>query len=125
MNAQKNIQPLTCIGCPMGCALTVTQNGGAVNVSGNDCKIGERYANEEITNPTRNIAASVKIAFGKFHMLSVKTQRPIPKNKIADCMKAVRGLVVEAPVNTGDVIIANAAGTGVNMVATRDVARVT
>ena len=36
---------LICIGCPMGCPLTVTLDGGAVvTVQGNTCPRGDAYA---------------------------------------------------------------------------------
>ena len=45
---------LTCIGCPMGCPLTVVMNGKeVVGVTGNTCKRGDVYARKEVTNPTR------------------------------------------------------------------------
>ena len=35
---------LTCIGCPMGCPLTVVMNGKeVVGVTGNTCKRGDVY----------------------------------------------------------------------------------
>ena len=47
---------LTCIGCPLGCALTVTMNGKeVVEVKGNTCKKGDIYARKEVTNPTLSL----------------------------------------------------------------------
>ena len=40
---------LTCIGCPLGCALTVTMNGKeVVEVKGNTCKKGDIYAKKSL-----------------------------------------------------------------------------
>ena len=108
---------LTCIGCPLGCELTIT--GDDLQVEGAACKIGITYGKEEATNPTRNIATSVRVDGGDIPMLSVKTSRPIPKGKIMECVKAVHAVRMNAPVKVGDVVLANAAGTGVDMVATR------
>ena len=45
---------LTCIGCPLGCAITVTLTDGTVSsVTGNTCPRGDAYARKEVTNPTR------------------------------------------------------------------------
>ena len=45
---------LTCIGCPMGCQLTVTMEGNEIlSVEGNTCPRGDIYARKEVTNPTR------------------------------------------------------------------------
>lgn len=120
---------MICIGCPMGCELTVTGVADTSNkaqcntlaVTGNQCKIGETYGKEEVTNPTRNITSSIRITGGDMSMLSVKTARPVPKAAIMDCVKAIKQVKVTAPVATGDIILADAAGTGVNIVATRDV----
>ena len=43
---------LTCIGCPMGCPITVTMDKGAIlSIEGFTCKRGETYARKEVTNP--------------------------------------------------------------------------
>ena len=54
-------------------------------------------------------------------MVSVKTKNDIPKGKIFDCVKALKGVEVEAPVHIGDVIVADVAGTGVDVIATKEV----
>ena len=53
--------------------------------------------------------------------MPVKTRTDIPKGKIGDCMKAVKRVEVEAPVYIGDVVLTDAAGTGVDIVATKNV----
>ena len=117
-------QIITCIGCPMGCLLTVEGSGDAIEVSGHVCKIGVTYAKEEITNPTRNITTSIKVSGGDIPMLSVKTSRPIPKNKIMDCVRAVQAVRAQAPISVGDIVLVDAANTGVDFVATRVITKV-
>lgn len=113
---------LTCIGCPMGCALTVTLEHGAVTaVTGNTCKRGDDYGRKEVTNPTRIVTSTVRCAGGTLPCVSCKTATDIPKSKILDVMKALEGVVVPAPVHIGDVLVENIAGTGVDCVATRNV----
>ena len=52
---------LICIGCPMGCPLTVTLDGGAVvTVQGNTCPRGDAYARREVTAPTRIVTTTVR-----------------------------------------------------------------
>mgnify|MGYP004661923463 FL=1 len=112
---------LICINCPLGCMLTVEMDGKeVVSVSGNTCPRGDAYAKKEVTNPTRIVTSTVKVEGGKTHMVSVKTKSDIPKEKIFDCVKALKGVTVKAPVHIGDVIVANVAGTGVDMVATKE-----
>lgn len=115
---------LICINCPMGCAITVLMDAGSVvSVSGNTCKRGEDYAKKEVTDPTRIVTSTVRVVGGEAAMVSVKTKRDIPKGKIFDCMEALKGVEVTAPVQIGDVILKNAADTGVDIVATKAVAR--
>lgn len=118
-----NKTELTCIGCPMGCAVTVEMNGAGeiTGVTGNTCKRGEDYARKEVTNPTRIVTSTVKVEGGTLAMVSVKTKSDIPKGKMAQCVDSLRGVCVKAPVHIGDVIVPNIAGTGVDIVATKEV----
>jgi len=97
------------------------QHNGDIAISGNQCKAGIAYAKEELTNPTRNIATSVRICGGDMAMLSVKTVRPIPKRAIIAVVDAIHSVNITAPVEIGDVVLADAAGTGVDIVATRKI----
>ncbi len=112
---------LICIGCPMGCPVTVQMNGTQViSVSGNTCPRGDAYARKEVTNPTRIVTSTVKVEGGSVGMVSVKTKEDIPKDKIFDCVRALKDITVKAPIRIGDVILADAAGTGVDVVATKN-----
>ena len=113
---------LICIGCPLGCPLTVEMEGNEVkSVAGNTCPRGDAYAKKELTNPTRIVTSTVRVAGGKLAMVSVKTQSDIPKDKIFDCVKALKDVELVAPVKIGDVVVENVAGTGVNVIATKNV----
>ena len=113
---------LICIGCPLGCPLTVEMEGNEVkSVAGNTCPRGDAYAKKELTNPTRIVTSTVRVLGGKLPMVSVKTEKDIPKDKIFDCVKALKDIEVKAPVKIGDVIVENVAGTGVNIIATKNV----
>ena len=113
---------LTCIGCPMGCALTVTiGEDGSVMVGGNTCPHGADYARKEVTAPTRVVTSSVRVLGAVIARVSVKTASDIPKDKIFDCMSEIKKTAVSAPVHIGDIVIKNCAGTGVDVIATKDV----
>ena len=117
-----NTVNLICIGCPLGCPLTVEMEGSEVKaVSGTTCPRGDAYARKEMTNPTRIVTSTVRVAGGRLAMVSVKTASDIPKGKIFDCVKALKDVEVKAPVKIGDVIVENVAGTGVNIIATKNV----
>ena len=113
---------LTCIGCPMGCALVVELDGKkVVSVKGNSCKIGENYGKKECTNPTRVVTSSVLVTGGESEILSVKTESDIPKSMIYDCIGALKNVVVKAPIHIGDVVLKNVLNTGVNIIATKEI----
>lgn len=112
---------MICIGCPLGCNLTVKIDGENIEVSGNTCKNGERYARDEVTNPTRVVTSTIKVLDGGEVRVSCKTERPIPKNKIFACMEEIKKATVKAPVKIGDVLIKDVAGTDINVIATKNV----
>ena len=115
---------LICIGCPMGCQLTVNmEDADNITVTGNTCPRGEAYGKKEVTNPTRIVTSSVKINDGTIARVSVKTENDIPKGKIFDIMKEIREVTVTAPIHIGDVILKNVADTGVDVIATKNVER--
>lgn len=114
---------LICIGCPMGCMLTVAMDGDKViSVSGNTCPKGEKYAIEEVTDPRRIVTSTVKVAGGEAPVVSVKTKQAIPKAKIGLCMQALKGLECKAPVEIGDVLYLDGA-QGIEIVATKKIDR--
>ncbi|MBQ7507256.1 MAG: DUF1667 domain-containing protein [Lachnospiraceae bacterium] len=116
---------LTCIGCPLGCLITVTiENNEITGITGNTCKRGEIYAGKEVTNPTRIVTSSVEVTGGTKPIVSVKTASDIPKGKIFEVMKSLKGITVAAPVRIKDVILADAAGTGVSIIATKNVEKI-
>lgn len=111
---------LTCIGCPMGCELTVeVENGVAVSVTGNTCKIGETYAQNEISAPVRTVTTTMLSETGI--PVPVKTAGQIPKGKIFEVTAAVKAVRAKLPVKMGDVLLADAAGTGVDIIASKSI----
>ena len=113
---------LICIGCPLGCPLTVTiENGDVTAVTGNTCPRGDAYARKEVTNPTRIVTSTVCVDGGVSAMVSCKTQSDIPKGKIFEVTEALKTVRAQAPVTIGDVLLANAADTGVDIIATKNI----
>lgn len=112
---------LICIGCPMGCPITVEmENGEVVSVTGNTCPRGDAYARKEVTNPTRIVTSTVRAEGGLHPRCAVKTTLPVPKGMMMDVMKVLDSVVVTSPVKTGQVIVKDICGTGSDIVATRD-----
>ena len=108
---------LTCIVCPLGCQLTVALSGKEViKVEGNTCPRGAEYAKNECTNPQRTVTSTVRTDNGG--LVSAKTDRPIPKEKMAECMALINQAVAKCPISIGDVILEGVFGS--NIVATQN-----
>ena len=121
----KNKHDFVCINCPLSCPLELTEKEGEVlEVSGNECKVGVKYAEEEFKDPRRVVTTTVTAKDGTLPLLPVRTAEAIPKRLVVEAVGALAGLVVEAPVTDGQVIYPDIVGTGVDVIASRDLARV-
>lgn len=108
---------LICIACPVGCTLTAEFNeDGSIKVEGNRCLRGENYAVNECTVPLRTVTTTIRCSDGR--MLPVKTDRPIPKEKIFEAMKIINKASAVLPISIGDVIIEDVFGS--NIIATEN-----
>ena len=108
---------LTCIACPLGCALTVIlEDNKVISVEGNTCPRGKDYAANECTAPVRTVTSTVMCENGD--LVSVKTKNPIPKDKIFEAMSIINKTVASLPISVGDVIIDDLFGS--QLVATQD-----
>ena len=113
---------LTCIGCPLGCALTAVKNAaGEYDISGYTCKRGLEYASSEYARPVRILTTTVKMEGVCSDLLPVRSSKPVPKEKLFDCMAVIRDVQVKLPVKCYDVIVADICGTGADIVATKTV----
>lgn len=109
---------LTCIVCPIGCSLTAEiEDGKVLSVCGNTCPRGKVYAENECTNPTRTITTTLRCSSGE--IISVKTENPIPKDKIFDAMKIINNITPVLPISAGDVIMDDIFGS--RLIATKTV----
>jgi CxxC motif-containing protein len=116
------MQNLTCIVCPIGCSLEVNDEGGNLSVTGNRCPRGEAYALEEIRAPKRTVTATCLIegeASGAVRRIPVKTAAPCPREKIPALLEDIYKAKVALPVRSGDVVLANWNGEGIDVIATR------
>ena len=103
---------LTCIVCPRGCQLKVELDGkNVLSVSGNICKRGKTYAENECTNPMRTVTTTARTSDGG--VVACKTETTIPKEKMFECMEIINKTVVTLPVKVGDVIIEDVFGSAV------------
>ena len=115
---------LTCIGCPMGCQLTAVMDGSQVTrVTGNTCPRGDAYARMECTHPARTVTGTGRGSGGALPVGAGRTAGEVPKEKVLDVARALCRVQLTAPVQAGDVVIPNVLGTGVDVVAAKNMAR--
>ena len=115
---------MICIGCPMGCYLTVDYVGKTIqSITGNRCKVGLEYAEKECFNPERTLTTTVNVKGGHLPLVSVRTSKPIPKNRIFEAMALLAKVEIEAPVKIGEEIIQNLFDTTVSVVATKNIVK--
>ena len=125
------MKELICITCPKGCHLKVDEETFAV--TGNSCPRGAVYGANELRNPVRVVTSTVVVLTfpdkgrgtgeaggGVPRRLPVKTDRPIPKEKMFEVMAEIAKVRVKPPIKVGEVLIANVAGTDGNVVATKN-----
>ena len=144
---------ITCIICPHGCLLsadvsepgtdapvTGTENPRSIDstvtgagcprvidspVTGAGCPRGEAYFIQEITDPKRTLTSSVLVTGGEIPLCSVRLTEPIPIARIPDVMKEIRKMKVEAPLESGTVLIRDVLGLGSDVIATKTIRRIT
>lgn len=112
------MREMVCIVCPRGCRLKVDET--TLEVTGNTCPRGAEYGRAEVTHPTRTVTGTVAVTGGIHPRLSVRTDRPVPKEKMFEVMAALHGFTAHAPVKRGETLIAHVCGTEANVIATRD-----
>ena len=112
------MRELICINCPLGCRLSVDDSNTAdIKVTGNTCPRGVKYAVSEVTAPKRMVTSSVPVVGSTFSRVSVKTNNPIPKEKIFDVLKLIKTVKATAPISIGDILYKNICD-GVDLIST-------
>ena len=117
---------ITCVTCPVGCEMAIEyEDKKLLSVAGNDCKRGEKYASDEITNPRRTLTSTVALILNgaETKFMPVKTDKPISKEKIFEAMEIINKIKINAPfrIKMGDIIYPDFTESGINLVAGRDV----
>lgn len=116
------IKNITCIECPKGCRLAVdVQDGKVVSVAGNQCKKGAIYAKSEIEEPMRILTAAVLARGLSLKMVPVRTDKPIPKEKIMEAMEKIKRINISGPIKIGEIIEDNFIRECTSLISTRSV----
>ena len=113
---------LTCIVCPIGCRLHAARlDDGTLEVTGNQCKRGIAYAEEEFSDPRRVVTGTCALRDGNWYRLPVRSSAGVPVQDIAAFLNAMYELELTAPIDRGDTVATDLAGTGIDLVATMTV----
>ncbi len=98
-----------------------TQEGGVTGIRNHLCKLANEYVSSELFDPRRTVTTSMPVDGGDWPLVSVRTNPPIPKDRMLEAMDEITGVRVQAPIHVGDVLIANILNTGCDVIATRNV----
>ena len=127
INAIETLQ-FNCTTCPSECLLTVEVERGADgavvevrSVTGNSCPRGDTFAHQELTCPMRVLTTTVAVSGGDEALLPVRTTEAIPLTIHAQTMDLIRGLIIDAPVRMGDVVLEDLLHTGIDLIASMDI----
>lgn len=114
------IRKITCIDCPQGCQLEVDVKGGhVIKVTGNKCEKGINYATQEVEDPRRILTSTILSEGLDLKMVPVRTDKPIPKDKLFAAIQAIRKIRLGHPVKAGDVVVKDLIGLGADLISTR------
>ena len=114
---------LLCIVCPEGCEMDVKEMDGELVFPETICRRGQDYARQEIYNPCRVLTTTVRVEGGEIAMLPVRTQEPVPKENLIETMQRIASIVAQAPIAVGDVVSEDITGTGIPLLACRNIGR--
>ena len=92
-------------------------------VTSNQCKKGEKHAQQEVLFPGRILTTTVKTKDPKAPLLPVRSDKLLPKGKLGESMEEIAKHTVSYPIQLGDVIISNILNTGVNIIASRSMSK--
>jgi CxxC motif-containing protein len=120
------VRTMTCVVCPKSCRIKVTvdtERREIISVEHAQCRRGVDWATEELTHPVRTLCSSIRVLHGSEPVTSIKTSRPVPREKMDELMELIRTITVEAPVSMGRVVCSKPLGLSCDLIVTRSVER--
>ncbi|MFX1502261.1 MAG: DUF1667 domain-containing protein [Promethearchaeota archaeon] len=111
---------IRCIVCPTGCLVHVEKVNGELIIEGHSCKRGEEYAREEFVAPKRILTTTMRVENGFLPLIPVRSDSPIPKERLEETLKEIAKVITKAPIKMGDILITNVLGLDINIIASRD-----
>ena len=115
---------IRCIICPTGCLVHVENISGELVIEGHSCKRGEVYAREEFISPKRILTTTMRVENGFLPLIPVRSDKPIPKDKLKDALKKIASTKIDAPIIMGAILIESVLGLNINIIASRDLIKI-
>jgi CxxC motif-containing protein len=114
-----------CVVCPNGCAIDAKFVKGPppvlISSLGEGCPRGNMWIRREIESPRRTVTTSVPVKGGDYICASVRTEDPVPLERVWDVIEALRDVELDAPVSIGQIVMTGPAGVSTTVIATRNV----
>ena len=124
-SSQSAVKVIRCIVCPTGCSIQAIDDGkGNVTFEGYTCKRGLEYAEQEYYEPKRILTTTMRVENGFLPLIPVRTDMPIPKDKLKDALKEIANKKVQPPIKMGDILIENVLGLDANVIASRNLNKI-
>jgi CxxC motif-containing protein len=79
------------------------------------------WVQQEMEDPRRTFSTSVLVLGGDFLEASVRLTKPVPLSKVFEVMEEIKKVKLESPLEIGNVILTNPAGTETEVIITRNV----
>lgn len=98
---------MTCIACPRGCLLDITQDNEDITVVGNQCNRGVDYALQELKESLRMLTTTVKTAFPGNPRLPVRLSEEVPLRLFPEYMKLINSFLLDQNCIPGDILMKN------------------
>lgn len=118
-----NEKEIVCVICPNSCRLNVWRDQeGDLHITGNKCSRGLDYGESEYTNPVRMLITTMRVEGGILPVIPIRSEKPIPKELLLKAVRIVNEQYCTAPIKMEQVLMKNILGTGVNVIASRDLA---
>ena len=118
------MKSINCIICPKSCRIQVrgpVKTGKKLQVSGQECSKGKKYAISEICDPRRIFTSTVAVRNGEIKLVPVRSSKPIRKAEWKNGRDIINGLSITAPVGFGKVLIKDFTEKDIRLLAAREI----
>lgn len=113
---------IICTVCPIGCNIIVEGEGENItSINGYQCNRGLEYGKNEFAHPVRILTTIVKVENSSTPLLPVRSNKPIPKELLMECMEKIKEVKLTSPIKSKSVIISNICDSGVDIIATASI----